>query len=171
MSEMDVEKEICQAVNMSPPDALSEEERQSFLRVLVLKADKLSDDEFFSLSERAQEWLNESIERISQGKQVRDFKSAPKPKEDREEIVEKVVKARKGIKSKSGSAKKIVGMRVKELLLEYGVSADYDLISKRLKKEGLHVSKSTFQMIRYEFKQTLALLKYQGHIKPHIGGY
>ena len=158
---------------MSPDiDADSTDDRIVFLKKMIEKADLLPDVQFYSLSDDLKDWLNKNITLLANGKPPKDFPdykgSIAKKKK---EIEDRAVAAHKGLRKETRYGKKLVGLRVKELLLEYGVSSDYDLISKRLQKENLKISKQTFQAIRYEFKQTLAILKYHGHLKPQVGGY
>lgn len=63
---------------------------------------------------------------------------------------------------------KPAGVRVKELMLEHGADVDEYLLLNHLRSENYRLSVSTLSVIRYEFKQTLRLLKSLGYLNKEF---
>lgn len=90
---------------------------------------------------------------------------------------EKTTKPPKDTKSKSASKepkvrKKPAGIRVKEIMLEYGMDLSKEQVHTILLEDGFKMAPSTVDVVRYEFRQAVKLLNEHGMIRPDkdIGG-
>lgn len=86
MSSNDVVKEIAKAVGMKLGKEYKSD-RQAFYKKLVAAADELDDEEWESLSEKAQKWINTAIEAVNEGDTIPDPEDLDEDEEEEEESV------------------------------------------------------------------------------------
>jgi len=183
----DLKEEILSKLNMEPGSGYR------FYLDVMEAIDALPDEQWDELSDEAQEWFNENAARLSENKPILDFdgnvlemgsddselttevgaESEPEreveaKKEDAKE--EEAVSATKPKKRKKENSGIPNGRLVREFFIRKGVETETDIILKMLHDHGRSMTKSSINMVRYELKQTLTVLKSLGLIDKSVGG-
>ena len=75
----DVERELLDATSLSIPAKFSgAEDKQEFLKILVAQIDKLPDETWKGLSDKAQAWANAAMEAMQKGSAIPEINSKTK---------------------------------------------------------------------------------------------
>lgn len=185
MSEL--QEEILTKLKMEPGSGYK------FLLDVMEAIDSLPDEQWDELSDEAQEWFNENAARLADNKPILDFDGNPvelvnEEDDQKEEAVASDVEVAKDSDSKenqsSGESQESKrkkrktkensgisnGRLVREFFIRKGVETETDIIAKMLHDHGRSMTKSSINMVRYEVKQTLSVLKSMGLIDKSVGG-
>lgn len=183
MSEL--QEEILTKLKMEPGSGYK------FLLDVMEAIDSLPDAEWDELSDEVQEWFNENAARLADNKPILDFdgnpvemtteedgesvQPAPQPVEEATSVDEKQAEqAQEPKKTKKRKPKEnssiANGRLVREFFIRKGVETETDVIMKMLHDHGRSMTKSSINMVRYEVKQTLSVLKSMGLIDKSVGG-
>lgn len=150
VADLSVRAEIEQSTKLSQR---TKEKSDRYRARLVRAGEALEDDEWSALSAGAQGWVNAGVKALKKGSPVSPF---PDLTTDGETTPEEAPKSKGAPVRETGG-----GIRVKEIMLERGMSIRSKDILAVLEEEGVKYSKSTLDMVRAEFRQTVRFLQRQ----------
>ena len=179
MSESAIEKELCEVAAIT---IKKNEDRQKYLKRLMLKVTKLPDPDWEALSKESQDWTNGAAEAYKAGDELEDFPdyeevddNPPMDEEVNEEAVSVAAKTKANKKAdkvekepdvrpatnthpgrKVSACHTIKKMVVKEPKITVAE------LSERLKESGLKVSDVTIATLRSDLRDTLRVLNEVG---------
>ncbi len=123
---------------------------------LVRAADGLEDDAFEKISSPAQKWVNSGIKAIKEGKEIPLFPG------------EKPVDPDADGKAKDSESKVGGGIRIKQLMIKNGMDMKSEDMLAILEEEGITYKKSTTDLVRADFRQTVKFLEENKMFKDKI---
>lgn len=124
---------------------------------LIRAANALDDDTFEAMSSPAQKWVNAGIKAIKEGNEISAFPG------EKPEKVDGAAGADKSSASKVGG-----GIRIKQLMLKNGMDMKSEDMLAVLEEEGIVYKKSTADLVRADFRQTIKFLEDEGHLKTKV---
>ncbi len=154
MPKQTVKSELEQVTHISKR---TKEGAEKYRARLIRGANALDDDTFEAMSSPAQKWVNAGIKAIKEGNAIAVFPG------DKPEKGDGVAGTAKSAASKVGG-----GIRIKQLMLKNGMDMKSEDMLAILEEEGITYKKSTTDLVRADFRQTIKFLEDEGHLKTKV---
>lgn len=180
MIESKIEQELLEATNFKPK---KNEDRDDYLRRLMLAVSKLKDPEWEVLSTEAQEWTNAGAEAHKGGDEVAEFPDFEEEVDDNPPVDEEVdeeeepepvkaktkeVKTEKKVEAKPEkkaipqSNRKVSACHTIKTMVVKKPTISVAELSEQLKESGLKVSDVTIATLRSDLRDTLRVMNELG---------
>lgn len=166
MTQSAIEKELLAVTKLKDKKG---EERDAYLKRLMLAVTKITDDDWATLSSEAQEWTNNGASANKKREAIADFPDLPEAPEDEEadetaeqaegeDEAEEESALEKAAEKPLRAGRKVSACHMIKQIVCRKPSSSVDEISQKIKAKGMKVSDVTIATMRSDTRDTLRVL-------------